>query len=199
MSTQNHFDVIIIGTGAGGGTLAHKLAPTGKKILLLERGGYVPREKDNWNPRAVNLDEELRRFEYKVKAGANFAMTQPVFDVWGLREFLKRVRSIAGREVSIVASLWPLTSFRKAEFLNNEVPGVSIPPAVMERMRKADTGDRAREEGVRIAQETLVEIRDLVEAVQIASPFGRYAMAVEVAEVLKKEEVRSQKSGGSRQ
>jgi len=151
------------------------------------------------NPRAVNLDEELRRFEYKVKAGANFAMTQPVFDVWGLREFLKRVRSIAGREVSIVASLWPLTSFRKAEFLNNEVPGVSIPPAVMERMRKADTGDRAREEGVRIAQETLVEIRDLVEAVQIASPFGRYAMAVEVAEVLKKEEVRSQKSGGSRQ
>ncbi|PYV14742.1 MAG: bifunctional homocysteine S-methyltransferase/methylenetetrahydrofolate reductase [Acidobacteria bacterium] len=151
------------------------------------------------NPQAVNLDEELRRFEYKVKAGANFAMTQPVFDVWGLREFLKRVRSIAGREVSIVASLWPLTSFRKAEFLNNEVPGVSIPPAVMERMRKADTGDRARAEGVRIAQETLVEIRDLVEAVQIASPFGRYAMAVEVAEVLKKEEVRSQKSGGSRQ
>ena len=56
MATQNHFDVIIIGTGAGGGTLAHKLAPTGKRVLLLERGGYVPREKDNWNPRAVNLE-----------------------------------------------------------------------------------------------------------------------------------------------
>src|SRR5262245_38713608 len=56
MSAQNHFDVIIIGTGAGGGTLAHKLAPTGKRVLLLERGGYVPREKDNWNPRAVNLE-----------------------------------------------------------------------------------------------------------------------------------------------
>ena len=64
----------------------------------------------------------------------------------------------------------------------------------MERMRKADTGDRARAEGVRIAQETLVEIRDFVEGVQIASPFGRYAMAVEVAEVLKKDVVRSPES-----
>jgi choline dehydrogenase-like flavoprotein len=63
MSTQNHFDVIIIGTGAGGGTLAHKLAPTGKKILLLERGGYVPREKDNWNPRAVNLEGKYQTKE----------------------------------------------------------------------------------------------------------------------------------------
>src|SRR5262249_45770805 len=63
MSTQNHFDVIIIGTGAGGGTLAHKLAPTGKRILLLERGGYVPREKDNWNPRAVNLERKYQTKE----------------------------------------------------------------------------------------------------------------------------------------
>ena len=63
MSTQDHFDVIIIGSGAGGGTLAHKLAPTGKKILLLERGGYVPREKDNWNPRAVNLEGKYQTKE----------------------------------------------------------------------------------------------------------------------------------------
>jgi choline dehydrogenase-like flavoprotein len=63
MSTQNHYDVIIIGTGAGGGTLAHKLAPTGKKILLLERGGYVPREKDNWNARAVNLEGKYQTNE----------------------------------------------------------------------------------------------------------------------------------------
>ena len=51
-----HYDVIIIGSGAGGGTLAFRLAPSGKKILLLERGDYVPREKDNWNPRAVDLE-----------------------------------------------------------------------------------------------------------------------------------------------
>ena len=63
MATQNHFDVIIIGTGAGGGTLAHKLAPTGKRILLLERGGYVPREKDNWNPRVVNLEGKYQTKE----------------------------------------------------------------------------------------------------------------------------------------
>src|SRR5947209_16630485 len=63
MAATNHFDVIIIGTGAGGGTLAHKLAPTGKKILLLERGDYVPREKDNWNPRAVNLEGKYQTKE----------------------------------------------------------------------------------------------------------------------------------------
>jgi choline dehydrogenase-like flavoprotein len=63
MSVQNHFEVIIIGTGAGGGTLAHKLAPTGKRILLLERGGYVPREKDNWNARAVNLEGKYQAKE----------------------------------------------------------------------------------------------------------------------------------------
>ena len=106
----------------------------------------------------------------------------------------QRVRAMTDAKFSIVASLWPLTSFRNAEFLNNEVPGVTIPRPVMERMRKADTGDRARAEGVRIAQETLVEIRDFVEGVQIASPFGRYAMAVEVAEVLKKDVVRSPES-----
>src|SRR5439155_1210779 len=64
MAESNHYDVIIIGSGAGGGTLAHKLAPTGKKILILERGGYVPREKDNWNPLAVNLD---RKYQTKEK------------------------------------------------------------------------------------------------------------------------------------
>ena len=63
MAANNHYDVIIIGSGAGGGTLAYKLAPTGKKILLIERGGYVPREKDNWNPRAVNLEGKYQTKE----------------------------------------------------------------------------------------------------------------------------------------
>ena len=84
----------------------------------------------------------------------------------------------------MISSLWPLTSFRNAEFMNNEVPGVSVPPAVMERMRKADTGERARVEGLKIAREMLVELRELVQGVQIAAPFGRYALAVEVAQVL---------------
>ncbi|MGE5326634.1 MAG: bifunctional homocysteine S-methyltransferase/methylenetetrahydrofolate reductase, partial [Deltaproteobacteria bacterium] len=144
------------------------------------------------NPTAVNPDEEIRRFEYKVRAGADFAVTQPVFDVAQLRTFLKRVGSVATGKIPVVAGIWPLTSFRNAEFVNNEVPGVSVPSAVMQRMRKADAGDRARAEGVQIAQETLLEIRDLVQGVQITTPFGRYAMAVEVAKVLGKSAVRSQ-------
>ncbi len=144
------------------------------------------------NPTAVNPDEEIRRFEYKVEAGADFAVTQPVFDAAQLRAFLQRASSVAAGRIPVVAGIWPLTSFRNAEFVNNEVPGVSVPPAVMERMRKADTGDRARAEGVKIAQETLLEIRDLVQGVQITTPFGRYAMAVEVARVLGKTAVRGQ-------
>ncbi len=136
------------------------------------------------NQMAVNQAEEIRRFQYKVQAGADFALTQPVFDVEQFRAFLKRAESATESKTPIVASLWPLTSFRSAEFLNNEVPGVSVPPAIMERMRKADTGDRARAEGLKIAQETLLEIRDLVAGVQITAPFGRYAMAAEVASVI---------------
>ena len=135
------------------------------------------------NPYAVNTDEELHRFELKLKAGANFAVTQPVFDVKQLETFLNRMESTTGR-IPVIAGIYPLTSYRNAEFMNNEVPGISVPQAVMDRMREADTGERARAEGVRIAQETLLSIRGLVQGVEIAPPFGRYAMAVEVAEVL---------------
>ncbi|HUU13748.1 MAG TPA: bifunctional homocysteine S-methyltransferase/methylenetetrahydrofolate reductase [Terriglobia bacterium] len=133
------------------------------------------------NPYALNLDEELKRFEYKVEAGANLAVTQPVFAVEPLERFLRRIEPFG---IPVVGSIWPLTSYRNAEFMNNEVPGVSVPPEIMERMRKADTGERARAEGTKIAQETLLEIRGLVQGVQIGAPFGRYAMAVEVAQVI---------------
>ena len=135
------------------------------------------------NPHAVNPEEELYRFQFKVEAGANFAMTPPIFDVERLASFLKRMESLT-RRVPVVAGICPLTSYRNAEFMNNEVPGVSIPPAIMDRMRQADAGERARVEGVKIAQETLLCVRHLVQGAQIAAPFGRYAMAVEVAEAL---------------
>jgi homocysteine S-methyltransferase len=140
------------------------------------------------NPYAVNMDEELHRFQLKLKAGANFAVTPPVFDVEQLETFLKRMESAADR-VPVIAGIWPLTSYRNAEFMNNEVPGISVPQTIMDRMRKVDAGERARAEGVRIAQETLLSIRNLVQGVQIAAPFGRYAMAVEVAEVLGRQTV----------
>jgi len=136
------------------------------------------------NPHAVNPEEELHRFRLKLEAGANFAVTQPVFDVQQLASFLERLQSAAG-SIPVIAGICPLTSYRNAEFMNNEVPGTSVPPAIIDRMRKADTGEPARAEGVKIAQETLLSIRNLVQGVQIAAPFGRYAMAVEVAEVLR--------------
>jgi methionine synthase I (cobalamin-dependent)/5,10-methylenetetrahydrofolate reductase len=137
------------------------------------------------NPYALDPEEELRRFEHKVEAGASFAVTQPVFDVARLAGFLERLEAAGAKRIPVLASLWPLTSYRNAEFMNNEVPGVSVPPAVMERMRKADTGEIARAEGVKIAQETLLHLHGLVQGVQIAAPFGRYALAVEVAQILK--------------
>jgi hypothetical protein len=94
-------------------------------------------------------------------------------------------RHLGIARIPILAGIYPLTSFRNAEFLNNEVPGVSLPAAIMKRMRQADTGDKARAEGVRIAQELVTAVRDLVQGVQISAPFGRYAMAVEVASVLR--------------
>ncbi len=146
------------------------------------------------NPYAVNPDEEIRRFEYKLEAGANFALTQPIFDVERLSNFLRRLESAGGSTFPVVASIWPLTSYRNAEFMNNEVPGVSVPGPILERMRKADTGERARAEGLTIAQETLLQLRDLVQGVQISPAFGRVAMALEVVQVLGERIRRSEKA-----
>jgi methionine synthase / methylenetetrahydrofolate reductase (NADH) len=131
------------------------------------------------NPGALEIDHEVRRFQYKVEAGAEFAITQPVFDVAQLRDFLKRVEHF---RVPIIAGIWPLTSLRNAEFMNNEVPGVHVADEVMERMRKADALGKAREEGVAIARETIQEVRGLVQGIQVSAPFGRYKTALEVLE-----------------
>ena len=134
------------------------------------------------NPGAIDLDHEIRRFEWKVEAGAEYAITQPVFDVAQLKNFLKRIEHC---RIPIVPGIWPLTSFRNAEFLNNEVPGVDVPPEILERMRKCDTGEAALAEGVKIAQEMLEEVRPYVQGVQVSAPFGKIQHALEVFEVLK--------------
>lgn len=134
------------------------------------------------NPGALDLDYELRRFEWKVEAGAEYAITQPVFDTAQLKTFLKRIEHC---RIPIIPGIWPLTSFRNAEFLNNEVPGVSVPDAVLERMRKAEDGAAALKEGVTIAQEMLAEVRPYVQGVQVSAPFGKIPHALEVFEVLK--------------
>jgi homocysteine S-methyltransferase len=135
------------------------------------------------NPGAVNMDEELRRFEWKIEAGAEYAITQPVFDIEQLREFLKRIEHC---RIPIVAGIWPLVSFRNAEFLHNEVPGVRVTPSIMERMRVASTisKEAGRDEGLKIARECLLEVRDLIQGVQVSAPFGNVKYALEVFEVL---------------
>jgi homocysteine S-methyltransferase len=135
------------------------------------------------NPGAVNLEEEIRRFEWKVEAGAEYAITQPVFDTEQLRSFLKKISHV---KIPIVAGIWPLVSFRNAEFLHNEVPGVNVTPEILERMRVAsDKGkEEAREEGIAIARESLLEVRDIIAGVQVSAPFGNVKYALQVFEVL---------------
>jgi len=135
------------------------------------------------NPGAVNMDEELRRFEWKIEAGAEYAITQPVFDTEQLREFLKRIEHC---RIPIVAGIWPLVSFRNAEFLHNEVPGVRVTPEIMERMRLASniSKEAGRDEGLKIARESLLEVRDLIQGVQVSAPFGNVKYALEVFSVL---------------
>ena len=129
------------------------------------------------NPGAIEIEHEIRRFQYKVEAGAEFAITQPVFDIGQLTGFLKRVEEF---RIPIVAGIWPLTSLRNAEFMNNEVPGVHVADEIMERMRKADAAGKAREEGIAIARETVQSVKHLVQGIQVSAPFGRYQAALEV-------------------
>jgi homocysteine S-methyltransferase len=135
------------------------------------------------NPGHMDLEYELRRLDWKVKAGAEYAITQPVFDVEVLERFLGR---IAHMRLPVVAGIWPLLSYRNAQFMNNEVPGVSVPDDVMERMRVAS--DKSKEhglrEGIAIARETLERVRDRVAGVQVSAPLGRVDLALQVFEGL---------------
>lgn len=128
------------------------------------------------NPGAVDLDHELRRFAWKVEAGAQFAITQPVFDPAQLEDFLEK---IADFKIPIVAGVWPLVSLRNAEFMANEVPGVVVPPHLIERMKK-DSREAQLAEGLAIAREMLERIGPCVQGVQVSAPFGKVELALEV-------------------
>ena len=131
------------------------------------------------NPAPIDLEHELKRFAWKVEAGAEFAVTQPVFDASQLENFLRRTE---GARVPIVAGIWPLVSHRNAEFLANEVPGVSVPVQVIDRMRQASdkSKDHAIAEGIAIAREMLERVRGAVQGVQVSAPFGKVELALEV-------------------
>jgi methionine synthase / methylenetetrahydrofolate reductase (NADH) len=133
------------------------------------------------NPGAADLEREVRRFRYKVEAGANFCMTQPVYEPELLQHFLAQIEDC---HVPVLVGILPLASHRNAEFLHNEVPGMQIPEPIRARMREAGSGDKARDVGITIAQEALSACRDLVQGVYVMPPFGRVESAIRVLEAL---------------
>ena len=133
------------------------------------------------NPGAIVIENEIRRFHYKVEAGAEFAVTQPVFDAAEFKSFLSR---IADAGIPIIAGITPLESVRHTEFLANEVPGVRVPDSVLERMQRAEEAGRAADEGLAIAREVAAEIRPLVQGVQISTATGAVEAALGVIEAV---------------
>jgi len=131
------------------------------------------------NPGAINLDEELRRLEWKIEAGAEFMITQPVFDLKILDNFMKRIEDI---KIPLICGIWPLVSYRNAEFMNNEVPGATVPKDILERMSKTNTKEEGFNEGVEIARETFNKIKSQVNGVQLAAPLGRIEAIFKIIE-----------------
>ncbi len=134
------------------------------------------------NPGALNMNEELKRLDWKVKAGAEFIVTQPVFDVEIFKKFYDNIKQY---DLPLIAGIWPLASIRNAEFLNNEVPGCTIPDEVLERMRwVADSKEKSRKEGITIAREILDSIYNIINGVQISVPFGKIDLVYELLDGL---------------
>ena len=129
------------------------------------------------DPNAIDMQRELTRTREKVEAGAEYIITQPVFAVEPLLKFLDE---IAYLNIPVFAGIWPLASYRNAEFMKNEVPGVVVPDSIMKRMEKADTKEAQREEGIAIAKEAIEAIRDRIQGVQVSAPFGNVGTAIAV-------------------
>jgi homocysteine S-methyltransferase len=131
------------------------------------------------DPTALDHQRELDRFRQKVEAGAEFAITQPVFDVDALLRFLDEVQAFG---IPILAGIWPLASYRNAMFLQNEVPGVVVPESIMERMASVSGRDEQLAMGIRIAQESICRVHDRLAGIQVSAPFGKIETALAVIE-----------------
>ena len=132
-------------------------------------------------PGSADLDREVERYFKKVKAGADFLMTQPVFEIKLLEQFLKLTES---KRIPTLVGILPLASYRNAEFLNNEVPGMSVPEPILEKMRAAKSKEEAWKTGIEIAKEALKQTKDMVDGVYIMPPFGRYESVLDILQVL---------------
>jgi methionine synthase I (cobalamin-dependent)/5,10-methylenetetrahydrofolate reductase len=133
------------------------------------------------DPTALDQKREIDRFRQKVEAGAEFAVTQPVFDPEALLRFLDQVQGLV-KDIPIIAGVWPLASLRNAQFMKNEVPGVVIPDAIMDRMAAAQTREEQLATGIQIARESVARIRDRVAGIQVSAPLGKISAALAVIE-----------------
>jgi homocysteine S-methyltransferase len=129
------------------------------------------------NPGAIDFDEEMRRFELKVKGGAEYVLTQPVYDIDLFEKFHKTASPYG---IPILIGILPLYSYRNAEFLHNEVPGMTIPEKIRDRMEKVGSGPKAQEERIAIARESLRSCRDMAQGVYIMPPFNKVSLALEI-------------------
>lgn len=129
------------------------------------------------DPTNLDLEREIDRLYKKAEAGAEYAITQPVYDPEALSRYIERIR---GTGLRIIAGIWPLASYNNALFMNNEVPGVSIPEPIMERMRSAGDKESARRTGIEIAREMLAALRPQIQGVQVSAPFGNVETALAV-------------------
>jgi homocysteine S-methyltransferase len=134
------------------------------------------------NPSAANLDEELRRFEYKVEAGAEFVLTRPVFDLRGFERFLKRIEPA---RLPVIAAVFPFESARNADFMANEVPGLFVPDALLDRMRRAIEGRAAAAEGVAIAREFAAGLSGSVQGLHVSTQTGDIESSLAVLDGLR--------------
>lgn len=129
------------------------------------------------DPNAIDMKRELRRTIEKIEAGAEFIITQPVFDTSPLIAFYRKIEKY---KIPLIAGIWPLASYRNAEFMKNEVPGVVVPDSIMKRMAKYELKEDQRAEGIRIARESIDTIRDFVAGIQVSAPLGNVDTSLKV-------------------
>jgi homocysteine S-methyltransferase len=150
----------------------------GNKLIGEPTGFFIGVGVD---PNSINLNREIKRFQLKIEAGAEFAITQPVFDIDALILFLEKVNHL---HIPIIAGIWPLISLRNAEFMKNEVPGVSVPDSVIDRIGKYQSKEDQLKIGIEMAQEMAAKVHRITQGIQISTPFGRYDVAMGVAEAV---------------
>ncbi|MDJ0521532.1 MAG: bifunctional homocysteine S-methyltransferase/methylenetetrahydrofolate reductase [Planctomycetota bacterium] len=134
------------------------------------------------DPTSTEMERELSRYHWKVDAGAEYAITQPVFDIDALDRFLDQ---LGEDRIPILAGIWPLASLRNAEFLNTEVPGVTVAESILERMAAAGDKEGQRRAGIDIAVEMIEAVRDRVEGIQVSIPFGRVEVVRELLDAVR--------------